>query len=364
MKVALVHEFLIQLGGAERVLEALHELFPDAPVFTLIYDERRTEGKFSKWDIRTSFLQNLPRSQKNYKWYLPLMPKAMENFDLSLYDLVISDSSAFAKGIITKPPTIHICYCHTPTRYIWESRNEYIENSAVPAFLKNLARHYIKHSLQKWDYKAAQRPDFIIANSQTVRARIKRYYDRDSEVIYPPVDTAFFTRTREKDGYFLAASRLEPYKKIDLVIEAFNQIGLSLKVAGAGTEIEKLRAAAKPNIKFLGRVSDEELIDLYSGAKAFIFPALEDAGIMVLESLACGTPVIGLSSGGTAEFIRDGEHGVLMKEQTIDEISSAEKKLAMTKFDPEKLRARAQEFDKETFKEKISKFINNRFPSS
>ena len=362
MKVALVHEFLTQLGGAERVLQTFHELFPDAPVYTLVYDKTPTQGFFDNWDIRTSFLQNLPLAVRKYKWFLPLMPRAAEKFDFSGYDLVLSDSSAFAKGIITKPPTVHVCYCHTPTRYVWQDRDEYIDSLPYPKYIKHYIKYYAIHYMQGWDYKAAQRPNHIIANSRTVQGRIKKYYDRDSQVIYPPVDTAFFRPTGEKGDYFLTASRLEPYKKIDLVIDAFNRLNLPLKVAGDGAEIEKLRGASRPNVEFLGRVSDEELRNLYSGAKAFIFPALEDAGIMPLEALACGTPVIGLNKGGVAEFIKDGEHGVLFADQTIDGIFSAEKKLAMTNFDPEKLRARTLEFDKEIFKEKIRAFINIRIP--
>jgi glycosyltransferase involved in cell wall biosynthesis len=367
LKVALVHEFLTQYGGAERILENFHEMFPDAPVFTLVYDEQGTGGKFRNWNIKTSFL-NTPAKVMPYKILLPLMPRAIEGFDFSGYDLVISDSSAFAKGIVTKKPAVHICYCHTPTRYLWESMGEYVANLPYNSLLKKLGKHYLKFNLKKWDYRASQRPDYMIANSKTVQERIKKYYGRDSEVVYPPVDTEFFNnnvpqpplnlRGGEGELYFLTGSRLEPYKRIDLMVQAFNQSGLKLKVFGTGTELGKLKSMAKSNIEFLGRVSDEELRNLYAGAKAFIFPALEDAGISVLESLACGTPVIGLNAGGTAEFVRDGENGFLMNEQSIGAIRAAVQKLSTNNFDSQKIRESVLQYDKSSFKLNILDFIN------
>ncbi len=363
MRVALVHEFLTQLGGAEKVLEAFHEIFPDAPVYTLIYDEKPTRGVFANWDLRTSALQRFPK--KHYKWALPLMARAIESFDFSNYDLVLSDSSAFAKGIITKKPTVHICYCHTPTRYLWESRDEYIANLPYPRLIKAAAHWYLNSSLKEWDYKAAQRPDYFIANSRTVQDRIKKYYGRESEVIYPPVDTEFYKGGNgwkgRKRNYYFTASRLEPYKKIGLVMEAFKELGLPLQVAGSGTRAEEYRINNREfrNIEFLGRVSDEELRSLYQGAKAFVFPALEDAGLMVLEALSCGTPVIGFARGGTAEFVQDGVNGVLFDNQTADDIGAAVKRFEGMKFEAGKLRESALPFGKIEFKTKIINFLSN-----
>lgn len=365
MKVALVHEFLIQMGGAEKVLSSFHEVFPEAPVYTLFYDEKKTSGQFKDWDIRTSKLQKFKR---HYKWTLLLLPKAIESFDFSEYDLILSDSSAFGKGIITKKPTVHVCYCHTPTRYLWESMDEYVANLSYPWLVKLAVKHFLKFNLKKWDHQAAQRPDYFIANSKTVQTRIKKYYGRESEVIYPPVDTEFFrphpnpllTKERAKgEVYFLTGSRLEPYKKIDLAVRAFNQLGLRLKVVGTGTQEAELRMKNKEsrNIEFLGRVSDAELRDLYNRAKAFVFPAVEDAGIMVLESLSCGTPVIGLDQGGTAEFIRDGENGILFANQTAEDIVAAVKRFQRLEFSADKLRATAVPFGKEEFKRKITEFV-------
>ena len=236
--------------------------------------------------------------------------------------------------------------------------DEYAAKLTYPSFIKLALKHYLKFKLKKWDYKSAQRPDYFIANSKTVQGRIKKYYDRDSTVIYPPVDTDFYNRKKGGKGeYFLTGSRLEPYKKIDLVVQAFNELKLPLKVVGTGTELEKLKTTAKSNVEFVGRVSDEQLRDLYCGAQAFVFPAIEDAGIMVLEALSSGTPVIGLNRGGTAEFVEDPENGVLFENQTIKDILAAVKRFQDMQFDSEKIRETALPFDKKEFKRKITEFI-------
>lgn len=354
MKIALVHEFLTQLGGAEKILETFHQLFPEAPVYTLIYDQKKTENRFVNWDIRTSYLQKFYNLGINYKLLLPFMPGAIQKFDFAEYELVLSDSSAFAKGVRTRNPTRHICYCHTPTRYLWENMDEYLANTPFPRPLKTLGKYYLKNFLKKWDWKAAQNPDRLIANSKTVKTRIKKYYNRDSEVIYPPVDTKFYDlSSSNKENFYLTGSRLEPYKKIDLVIMAMNQLGLDLKIVGTGTNVQHLKSLAGKNIQFLGRVSDQTLKDLYGRAKAFIFPALEDAGIMVLESLACGTPVIGYKQGGTGEFIRDQVNGVLFENQTPDDIIQAIKRFEAMDFVPSKLRDQVMHYDTSEFKSNI-----------
>ncbi|MDP3741628.1 MAG: glycosyltransferase [bacterium] len=375
MRVALVHEFLTQMGGAERVLAAFHEIFPEAPIYTLVYDPLKTNGFFDSWDIRTSQLQKLPGLPENYKWYLPLMPKAIESINFEKYDLILSDASAFAKGVITKKPTLHICYCHTSTRYLWQDMDGYVSSIPRSSIVKFAVKAYLKHFLKSWDYKAAQRPDFFVANSRTVHDRIKEHYHRDSEVIYPPVDTGLFTssppaplpvgeggrRPGEGEDYFFTASRLEPYKKIDLVIEAFNQLDLRLKVAGTGSQFLNLKSQIKnPRIELLGRVSDEQLRNLYSNARAFIFPSLEDAGLMVPEALACGTPVLAYGQGGSAEYIKHGGNGVLFQDQTVQSLLSAVKKLPDYKFDPLKLRQSVRHLDREIFKKKIIKFIEEK----
>ena len=342
------------------VLQNLHEIFPEAPVYTLIHDSKTTSEKFSAWPIRTSFLDRWAK-RISYKWLLPLMPRAVQSFDLSGYDVVISDSSAFAKGVITKNPTVHICYCHTPTRYLWQDMDGYIKFLPYPWFVKMLARHYLKFNLKKWDWKAAQRPDFYIANSETVRERIKKYYNRDATVIYPPVDTDFFSPLPQGQGapsYYLTGSRLEPYKKIDIVVSAFNELKLPLKVVGSGTEAKSLKLKAKSNIEFVGQVDREQLRTLYQNAKAFVFPALEDAGLMVLESLSCGTPVIGFNQGGTAEFVKDGASGVLFSNQTAEDVITAVEMFSGMRFDPQTLRNTVLPYDKKEFKRKIIEFVH------
>lgn len=360
MRVALVHEFLTQRGGAERVLRAFHGIFPDAPVYTLVQDPQRTAGAFADLDIRASYLQKLPGMPKNYKWYLPLMRRAIESFDFGAYDLVLSDASAFAKGVLTKNPAIHVCYCHTPTRYLWQSMDEYVGDLPQGPAAKAAARWYLRAVLKNWDKQAADRPDFFIANSRTVQERIRKYYHRSSEVIYPPVDTGFFKPVSpDRESYFFAASRLETYKKIDVVVEAFQILGLPLKVAGSGSLLARFQKAAPRNIEFLGQVTDERLRELYSRAQAFIFPALEDAGIMVLESLACGTPVVALNAGGSAEYIRDGENGVLFASQSPEEIGKAVRRIQHLSFDREELRKNALPFDIRIFQQKIKQFLSS-----
>ncbi|PIR97003.1 MAG: glycosyltransferase family 4 protein [Candidatus Doudnabacteria bacterium CG10_big_fil_rev_8_21_14_0_10_41_10] len=359
MKVALVHDFLTQLGGAERVLDELHQMFPQAPVFTLVYDENKTQGKYTDWDIRTSFIQKLPWGIKRYKWYLALMPKAIESFDFSEYDLVLSDASAFAKGVKVKKPTKHICYCHTPTRYLWQMTDEYISTIQYPWFIKKIAKPFLMRQ-KLWDYKVAQKVDFFIANSLEVQSRIKKYYDRNSVVIYPPVDTNFFFPASDQlkaNGYFLTAGRLEPYKKIDLVVKALKELDKNLVVAGSGSLENELMLESGKNIRFLGRVTDEKLRDLYRGAQAFIFPSLEDAGIMMLESLAMGTPVIAYGKGGALEFIKPGQHGELFYEQTKESLKTVLENFDPSKYNQEELVKQAERFSKQSFRSQMNSFI-------
>ncbi|MEK9180820.1 MAG: glycosyltransferase [Patescibacteria group bacterium] len=357
MKIALAHDFLTQLGGAERVLKELHEIFPDAPVYTLFFDEKKTYGKFAGWDIRASFLQKLPKFF-SYKWYLPLLPTAVSYLDLTGFDVVISDASALIKGIKVSPGAKHICYCHTPTRYLWQERNDYVKNLTYPKLVKIVVQPCLS-LLKKWDWSVAQKVDVFIANSQEVRGRIEKYYQRDSEVIYPPIDTDFFTPASQDSSrsYFLAAGRLEPYKKIDLVIKAFTRLKILLKVAGTGSLSKKLRESAGPNIEFLGRVGDEELRELYRGAKAFVFPALEDAGMMILEATACGTPVIAYKAGGALEFVEEGITGEFFTEQNANSLINVIEKFDPAKYRTEALVAKARQFDKKVFREKIQQVI-------
>ncbi|MBI4363701.1 MAG: glycosyltransferase [Candidatus Doudnabacteria bacterium] len=359
MKIALVHEFLTQLGGAERVLQNFLEIWPEATIHVLVYDKEKTNGIFEAYDKCISFLERLPLAKSHHRWFLALMPSAIESFDFSEYDLVLSDASSFAKGVKTKGK-LHICYCHTPTRFLWTEQEDYLASQPYPFWVKWLARPVLK-IIEKWDYKAARRPDFFICNSENVRQRIKKYYHRDAEVIWPPVDTNVFHPEGKKENYFFVASRLEPYKKIELVIEAFNELGLPLKVAGSGTNSEKLRAMARSNIEFLGRISDEELRRRYSEAQAFIFPAEEDAGIMPLEAMACGTPAIAYKAGGVLESIKEGVTGVFFDKQTSESLKQAIQHFDTTSYRSGVVREHALQFDKKIFQKKIRDFVEDKY---
>ncbi len=363
LKVAIVAEELTQLGGAERVLDCFIELFPKAPIYTIVWDDKKTFGKYRGKDIRTSFIQKMPLGVKKYKWYLPLMPAAVESFDLKNYDLVLSVTSALIKGVKTKKPTIHICYCNTPTRYLWFDSHDYIKNAPIPGFIRPLMPTVLWF-LRRWDLKASRRPDFYIANSTNVQKRIKKYYGLESIPIFPPVDVKNFKpdfkiRPARSGKYFLLVSRLEPYKKVDLVIEAFKKINLPLKIVGGGTRLAEYKNGISDNIELIGRVGDEELTEYYQNAIATIFPQEEDAGIVPLESMACGRPVIAFAAGGALESIIDGKSGILFKPQTVQELIAAVKKFQKMKFDPKFIRRHAEKFDKGLFKKKILEYIKD-----
>lgn len=357
MKVALVHEFLTQYGGAERVLNCFLEIWPDADVYTLIYYKKNVGEYFNKYNIKTSFVQKLPAPPPaRYKWWLPLYPKAIESFNLSGYDLVISDSSAFAKGVITRKPTTHICYMHTPTRYLWSVTQEYLREAPIPAFIRPIMPPFIK-AARKWDYQAAQRPDYIIANSQNVAKRIKKFYDRTADkVIFPFVDTTKYYISNNPKKYWLVAGRQEPYKKTDLVIKTFNKLGAKLIVSGEGTKLSRLSKIAKTNIKFTGRVSDKRLAQLYANCIGFIFPPEEDAGMMPLEAMASGRPIIAYGKGGALESVVSGITGEFFYEQTISSLTKIIKNFKAEKYNPKIIRKHAKKFDKIIFKKKIEEF--------
>ncbi|EKD56078.1 MAG: hypothetical protein ACD_58C00304G0006 [uncultured bacterium] len=362
MKVALVHEFLTQYGGAERVLDAFLEIWPDATIHTLVYDEKKMGQFYSKYRVKTSFVQKLPSiPPAGYKWWLPFYPKAIESFDFSNFDLVLSDSSAFAKGAKTKKTTRHICFMHTPTRYLWQVTKEYLQDAPIPSFIRPIMPPFINY-LRKWDYRAAQRPEYIIANSKEVVKRIEKFYNRKADqVIFPYVDTKKFVISDGKKDYFLVAGRQEPYKKTELVIELANKLGFNLVVVGSGTKIDEFKKIAKNNIKFAGWVSDEKLAGLYANCKALIFPQEEDAGITPLEAMACGRPVIAYGKGGVLESVIPCVTGEFFKDQTIKSLSSAIQNFNQNKYDPKTIRAHALKFDKEIFKKKILDFVDKHY---
>ena len=359
LKIAIVVEELTQLGGAERLLDAYLELFPKAPVFTLVFDEERTLHRYDKFDIRPSFIQKLPFGIKKYKFYLPLMPKAVESFKLDNFDIVLSITSALVKGVKTKKPTVHICYCNTPTRYLWFDSAEYIKNAPIPFFIRPFVPFMLSR-LKKWDLKASKRPDFYIANSINAEKRIKKYYNRNSYPVFPPVDAKHFKLSNKSGKYYLLVSRIEPYKKVDLAIDAFKKLKMPLKIVGGGTRFNEYQNKISSNIELVGQVSDEKLAEYYQNCKAFIFPQEEDAGITPLEAMACSRPVIAYGKGGALESVIDGKTGVLFKEQSVECLIDAIKRSQKISFDKKIIRRHAESFDKEIFKEKILAYIIDR----
>ncbi len=363
MKIALVHDHLVQDGGAEKVLLALQEVFPGAPTYTLLYDRRRVSPEFASKDIRTSFLQRVPFGLKKYQWMLPLMPAATEAHDLSKYDVVVSSSSAFAKGIITRPGAIHICYCHTPTRYLWSDTHGYVQDLKAPRVLK-AGLPFLLNKLRVWDRLSADRVDRFIANSATVAGRIRKYYERGSDVIHPPVETEKFSISDAPGNYFLAGGRLVSYKRFDLVIQAFNRTGLPLKIFGDGPLAAEYRKIARSNIEFTGKVDDAAKAELYRNAIAFIHPQEEDFGITALESMASGRPVIAYRKGGALETVVDGVTGEFFDDQEWEELATAVIRFDASRYDARKIRAHAEAFDVKAFKRRIAAYVSEVWKAS
>lgn len=362
MRIALIHDHLAQDGGAEKVLKAISDIYPDAPIYTLLCEKKQVDKYFKDKKIETSVIQKLPGGVKHYQWYMPFMPMAVEFFDLRGFDVVISDASAFAKGVITSPDTLHICYCHTPTRYIWDYTHQYINELNYNKYFKKIISLVLNY-IRMWDRLAADRVDVFIANSKTVQKRIKKYYKKDSVVIYPPVDLDKFEISNQIGDYFLIGGRLAPYKRVDMVIEAFKKLDLKLKVFGSGVDLERLKKIAGKNtkIEFLGRITEEEKADLYKNAQAFINPQEEDFGITVIESLSSGRPVIAYAKGGATETIIEGKTGIFFNKQTPESLVEAVKKFQATEFDPAEVRNSAIAFSLENFKSNIRKFVEEEF---
>lgn len=358
-KVAIVYDRVNKWGGAERVLQALHEIFPDAPLYTSIHDKNSTKWA-SGFSITTSFLQKLPLSKKSNEVLAPLMPLAFENFTFTNYDLVISVTSEAAKGVITQRPTKHICMCLTPTRYLYSGREEYFSN-----FFLRLVSKPVIYYLLHWDKMASSRPDAYIAISKTVKRRIKSTYSRSSTLIYPPIARIFYKKSTQnrkvnlnKKPYFLVVSRLVGYKRIDLAILAANKLNVPLVIVGQGRKKSALEKIAGPTVTFEGHITDEKLVKRYSEAKALLFPGNEDLGLTMIEAQACGTPVISYRKGGATELIKEGVTGEFFGDQTVESLASQ-----MEKFDPDRYNRKnciknAQKFSFVKFKSKLISFIN------
>ena len=357
MKIALVHDSLTQMGGAERVVDSFHDIYPTAPLFVLVFDNK-LKDYFSEVEVVSSPLQYAYSVFPRLQYFLPLIPLALRAFNFDNFDVVLSSSSAWAKGIKVPKKTVHINYCHTPARFLWLEERSYIGDE-LPLWLQpgKFVIRVMLAAFRKWDYKAAQRVNFFIANSETTRKRIEQHYHRTSVVIPPYVDTGMFYPSIDKENYFLLAGRLQHHKRADIVIHAFNKMKLPLKIAGTGRALEKLKQIAGPTIEFVGRIDDNSLRDLYSGAQAFLYPQEEDFGIMPLEAMACGTPVIAYGKGGALETIVEDVTGVFFESQTAESVEKAVKRFQEMKFSAEALFERAQEFSKGRFERSIREFV-------
>ncbi|MDH4068808.1 MAG: glycosyltransferase [Ignavibacteria bacterium] len=355
-RVALVHEWLTSMRGGERVLESLGAMFPGADLFTLLHIKGSVSGKIEAMPIRTSFIQHLPLASTRYRYYLPLFPTAIRRFDLREYDLVISSHHSVAKSVRTGPRTLHLCYCHTPMRYIWNLFDDYFGEGRSGAVTRAGARLF-RGYLQRQDLASAGNPAAFVANSEHIRSRIRKIYNRDAEVIYPPVEVKSFSLATGSGEYYLVAGALVPYKRVDLAIRVFNGTGDPLVVAGDGPDRERLQSIAGPNISFQQDLSDQEMKTLFAGCRALIFPGEEDFGIIPVEAMASGKPVVAYGKGGALETVRDGETGILFAEQTEDSLSAAVRRLCETVFDPVLLREHAMRFDRSVFEDRMSAFV-------
>jgi glycosyltransferase involved in cell wall biosynthesis len=346
-RVALVHDFLLDIRGAERAFAALCDLFPDADVFTAVYDERGTESWFAHRDVNTSFLQRLRPTARTFRPLLPLYPYAMESLDLSGYDVVISSSSAWAHGVLVDPEAVHVCYCYNPFRYAWNAREQTLRQHGLPT---RAALSVILRRWRMWDFIAAQRVDRYVAISETTRRRILRYFDREATVLHPPVETRRFAPSPQIGDAYVVLSELMPHKRIDVAVRAFNTLGLPLVVVGNGPDARRLRRMAEPNITFTGRVSDDEAANLLASARALVVTATEEFGIAAVEAQAAGRPVVALRDGGARETVEEGVTGVFFEAPTPEALADAVLDFDPLAVDPQACVRNARRFDVEHFR--------------
>ncbi|MDX2190404.1 MAG: glycosyltransferase family 4 protein [Bacteroidota bacterium] len=354
-KIAIIHDWLYINGGAEKVLEQIINAFPDADLYSLLEFLPENEKKFlQNKPVTTSFIQKLPFAKRYFRNYFPFMPFAIEQFDLSSYDIIISSSYAMAKGVLTHSEQFHICYCHSPVRYAWDLYHQYVKEANLHKGLKGFMARLALHYLRLWDVSTANKVDHFIANSHFISKRIKRVYRRNSTVVYPPVDVTNFELCTDKEDFYLTASRFVPYKRIDLIVEAFSHLpDKKLIVIGDGPDFKKIASKNYPNITFLGHVPFGELKSYMQRARAFVFAAKEDFGIVPVEAMACGTPVIAFGSGGVLETVVDNETGVFFNNQTTESLIDAIERFEKIKFDHIAIRNHSLQFSKELFLEKF-----------
>jgi glycosyltransferase involved in cell wall biosynthesis len=368
VKVAIVHDWLVVSGGAEKVLKNIIECFPNADIFSIVdflEDRDCVKGK----TVHTSFIQRMPFARRRYRAYLPLMPIAIEQVDLSGYDLVISSSHAVAKGVLTGPNQVHVSYVHSPIRYAWDLQHQYLRESHLSTGIKSAMARVLLHYIRGWDARSANGVDHLVANSQFIARRIKKAYQREATVIYPPVDLGSMTVCTQKDDFYVTASRMVPYKRIDLIVQAFSQTPeRRLVVIGDGPEMKKIKSCAGENVTILGHQPSEVLVDYLRRARAFVFAAEEDFGISVVEAQACGTPVIAFGRGGALESVvglpLDRPTGVFFGEQTMESLLEAVSRFENNAglFDPRQCRRNAERFSTENFKAALTSFIDARLP--
>jgi glycosyltransferase involved in cell wall biosynthesis len=362
MKIAIVHDWLVTKGGAENTLAQMLAVFPQADLFCLLdFIPEGDRGFLLNKTSRTSFIQKLPRAKEKYRNYLPLMPFAAERLDLSGYDVVLSSSHAAAKGVKVSAEQLHLCYCYTPFRYAWDLREQYLKEAGLDKGVKGLAARALMAWLRRWDAENSKRVHHFATLSEYVRERIKNAYGRDSEVIYPPVDTGSFTLCEQKEDFYVTVSRLVPYKKVDLIVRAFAGMpDKKLVVIGDGPDRDKVRAAAGPNTTFLGHAGAEVVAGHLRRAKAFVFAAEEDFGIAPLEAQACGTPVIAYGRGGALETIQEGVSGIFFREQTEASLAEAVNNFEKVFFSPSDCRANSLRFSEEIFRSKLKAFVERK----
>lgn len=361
MKLAIVHDYLVQgIRGAERVVDVLHEMYPDAPVHTLLYDPERMEDRLKEWDIRTSLLQDIPGALSLYKKLFFLMPVAIDYLDLSEYDLIVSSSCGWSKSAPQRDGALHVSYVHSPARFMWFWADEYIETLDAGWAAKAFVRATIP-PLRDWDRRTALRAQCLVCNSLTTQRRIREAWDRDAHVIHPPVNTEQFRPEGDPDEYYLVVCTLNPYKRVDVAVDAFNQLGRPLVVVGDGPDLDKLRERARENVRFMGKVPDDEIAGLYARSRGFVMPQEEDFGIAPLEAQACGRPVLAYRAGGALETVIDGQTGVFFTEQTPEALAEAVGRFEQMQFDPERCRKNAQSFSIEQFKQKFGDYVQMRW---
>lgn len=362
MRVAIVHDWLTNLGGGERVVDALCDAFPKAPIYTSVYNPDGI-SIFQDKKVISSFLQRWPLAKSKHQLYPMLRKYAFESFDFSDFDVVITSSSAESKGIITSTDTMHFSYIHTPTRYYWSGYQDYLDSPGLGPF-SPIAKFFLPKVVSRmryWDYAAAQRPDYLIANSQTVQNRITKYYNRESKIIFPPVDIDNFKVVNSKKDYYLVVSRLIPYKRVDLAVQACSELGRRLIVVGSGSELANLRKIASDDVEFIQDANDRQVSNLYSNSRGFIFTAYEDFGITPVEAMASGVPVITYGKGGGSESVIDKKTGIFFSDQSVDCLKKAILDFEKNNFSKELIRKHAEKFSKKRFIDEIKTVISQKY---